>query len=143
MIEDDESVAYAVKSELKDTYEVFLASTLRSGRDMLNALSPDLLILDLILPDGNGLDFLREGVNNIPTIILTTMNIEDYHIEGLNLGAADFLIKPISLAILRKHIEVRLLPEEDRFLMSGKLKIASEIGLMRKSAAPRFNPSMW
>lgn len=123
MIEDDTNIVGQVNEYLTGKYEMHFALNLEQGRKMLLELNPDLILLDLILPDGNGFSILKNEAVTAPVIILTTMDIEEYHIEGLGLGAADYLVKPISLPILAKHIEIRLKPIDGRYLTSGKLII--------------------
>ena len=123
MIEDDNNIIGQITDYLQDQYEIVFANTLEEGRSLLKESKPDLLLLDLILPDGNGFSILEEEQITVPVIILTTMDIEEYHIQGLGLGATDYLVKPISLPILAKHIEIRLQPIDNRYLTSGKLVI--------------------
>ena len=80
-------------------------------------------MLDLILPDGNGLSLLTANLLSGLTVILTTMDADDDHAEGLDAGAKDYLIKPVSLRILAKHLSVRLAPKSESLLVSGKPSI--------------------
>ena len=77
---------------------------------MSNETPFDLIILDLNLPDGNGLDFLKElrTHTQTPVIILTANDMETDVVAGLELGADDYITKPFSLMILRARVNARL-----------------------------------
>lgn len=98
VIEDEPSILdsldYALRSE---GFEVLVASTLAKARERLSS-SPAAIILDIGLPDGSGLDFLREirAESNTPVILLTARGSEVDRILGLELGADDYVVKPFS-----------------------------------------------
>ena len=104
-------------------YDVYAAASLAAAREYLADNAPDAAVLDLILPDGNGLSLLTANLLSCPTVILTTMDADDDHAEGLDAGAKDYLIKPVSLRILAKHLSLRLAPKSESLLVSGKLSI--------------------
>jgi two-component system catabolic regulation response regulator CreB len=97
IIEDEagiaESLAYVLRLE---GFETRQAARLAEGRD--DALLADLIILDLTLPDGSGLEFLRQlrGGAKTPVIILTSRDTEVDRVVGLELGADDYVVKPFS-----------------------------------------------
>src|SRR5438105_15337137 len=88
-----ESLAFALR---RDGFEVSQAATLREARALAGAV--DLLILDLVLPDGNGLDFLRSlrAKSDVPVIVLTSRDEETDRVVGLEMGADDYVLKPFS-----------------------------------------------
>ena len=87
-------------------FEVKLAMTLREARKALEVM-PDLIILDIHLPDGNGLDFLRElrKTSNVPVIALTNSKEEQDMVEGLASGCDDYIPKPYTFSVLYARIE--------------------------------------
>jgi DNA-binding response OmpR family regulator len=89
-----ESLAFALK---RDGFSVREAATLREAR-ALEDQQADLIILDLVLPDGNGLDFLRalRTRTDIPVIVLTSRDEETDRVVGLEMGADDYVLKPFS-----------------------------------------------
>jgi DNA-binding response OmpR family regulator len=97
IIEDEagiaESLAYVLRLE---GFEAQQAARLAEGR--AEAPHVDLIILDLTLPDGSGLEFLRQlrGVAKTPVIILTSRDTEVDRVVGLELGADDYVVKPFS-----------------------------------------------
>lgn len=123
LIEDDPVLLAQMKEHLIVNYEVYTASTLAKARELLAKVTPDAAVLDLILPDGNGMDLLKANELSCPTIILTTIADDEEHIDGLNSGAKDYLIKPVSLRILERHIEARTATQAQSLLVSGRLVI--------------------
>lgn len=126
IIDDNEQIgrmlATSVLPELG--YHASTALTGKSGLDRLRARQPDLILLDLQLPDMNGLDFLRiltqEGID-VPVILMTAHGSEMIAVEAFRLGARNYLIKPFSDAEAREAIdralrERRLQRERDRLL---------------------------
>ncbi|MEQ9809252.1 response regulator transcription factor [Streptococcus jiangjianxini] len=105
IIEDDKSINRGIELTLGiEKYKFKNFYTLSDVRDINGA---DLFILDINLPDGNGLEFLkviREHSQN-PVLILTANDTEIAEVEGLQLGADDYVTKPFSLMALRLRIE--------------------------------------
>ena len=83
---------------------------LRGARREVESTAFDLIILDINLPDGSGLDFLRDlrKSSAVPVIILTANDLETDVVTGLELGADDYIVKPFSLMILRARVQARL-----------------------------------
>ncbi|PTE09770.1 response regulator [Mesorhizobium helmanticense] len=108
LIEDDQVLGEAVRDHVAaDSHAVDWSSTLAEARDHLDVASYELLLLDLHLPDGKGLEFLktlrREG-SDTPVIILTARDQLSDRIEGLNSGADDYLVKPFDLGELSARL---------------------------------------
>ena len=110
--EDDRALGDGLCLALKDpALELTLCRTLSAARSALEAGGFDLLILDVNLPDGNGLDFLRRlraGANSVPVILLTANDMETDIVAGLESGADDYVTKPFSLALLRARVNAQL-----------------------------------
>ena len=89
-----ESLAFALKRE---GFAVLEAASLREARALIDEQA-ELIILDLVLPDGNGLDFLRalRSRSDIPVIVLTSRDDETDRVLGLEMGADDYVLKPFS-----------------------------------------------
>lgn len=106
LAEDDDGVAAALVEVLYD--HGHLTRRVRHGRDALTYhRSADLLLLDLGLPDTDGLDVLRtlRAVSDVPVVILTARGDERSVVRGLRLGADDYLVKPVRLAELLARID--------------------------------------
>ena len=103
LIEDNERVNEFNRRLLeKQGFTVLIAPTLLSAREMLSQCCPNALILDIGMPDGSGLDFLRELrlTSKIPVLLLTG-NGHDKDVElGFSLGCNDYLPKPYSFGVL-------------------------------------------
>jgi putative two-component system response regulator len=117
---DDDATNLAVGRDALDEYYDVL--TLNSGARLLKMLErtiPDLILLDVEMPEMNGYEVIRQIKNNketanIPVIFLTAKNDGESELEGLTLGAIDYIIKPFSPSLLRKRIEVHLLVETQK-----------------------------
>lgn len=101
IVEDDKSLNSGIALSL-NTYECEQAYSLAEARSCLDH-SVSLVILDINLPDGSGLDFCREICQTFktPVIFLTANDMEHDIVAGLELGADDYITKPFSLAVLR------------------------------------------
>jgi DNA-binding response OmpR family regulator len=111
LIEDEPDLVSMVTSYLtREGFDVMHAGDARSGTELLREHPIELLILDLGLPDGNGLDLLR-GVRagrHLPVIVLTGRGSETERVTGLELGADDYLVKPFSLPELAARMRAVL-----------------------------------
>ncbi len=111
IIEDDIALNTGVVLSFKDKdYKFLQGYNLSQGRELFNNNNIDLIILDINLPDGNGLDFCKEirTVSNVLIIILTANDMEIDVVTGFELGADDYITKPFSLMILRSRVEALL-----------------------------------
>ncbi|WP_316743723.1 response regulator transcription factor [Streptomyces sp. MK7] len=106
LAEDDDGVAAALVEVLYDHDHD--TRRVRHGKDVLTYhRSADLLLLDLGLPDADGLDVLRElrAVSHLPVVVLTARGDERSVVRGLRLGADDYVVKPVRLTELLARIE--------------------------------------
>ena len=128
LVDDDMTNLTIGKKALAGSYNVF---TLNSGAmllEMLENLQPDLILLDVNMPEMDGHEAIRlvkQGKHaNIPVIFLTALSNEEMELKGLSLGAIDYITKPFSAPLLLKRIEVHLLVEEQkRELVSQKREL--------------------
>ncbi len=108
LIEDDTVLGAAVRDQIAgDGQSVDWVTRLDEGGDALAGAGYDLILLDLMLPDGRGVGFLRAlraRGDVTPVIILTALDQVSDRIEGLNAGADDYLVKPFDLAELSARI---------------------------------------
>lgn len=111
IVDDDRDLAAAVSRALQNVgFETVLASTAADGFRMVEAESPDLVILDLILPDMDGIQFCKELHQQvkIPVIMLTGRTDETERIVGLEVGADDYVTKPFSVKELIARVKAVL-----------------------------------
>lgn len=108
LVEDDVTLGGAVREQVvEDGHAVDWCRRLDEAGAGVRAVPYDLILLDLMLPDGQGLEFLRElrnGGHVTPVIILTARDKISDRIAGLNAGADDYLVKPFDLAELSARI---------------------------------------
>ena len=99
LVEDEESITTPLAEALeRDGFHAEIAHTVADALGRGRALRPDLVLLDLVLPDGSGLDVCRElrASSNVPIIILSARGEEADRVVGLELGADDYVVKPFS-----------------------------------------------
>jgi DNA-binding response OmpR family regulator len=112
VVEDDEAMAVALKDGfVYEGYEVIMARDGAEGLRMAQEESPELIILDVMLPKLNGLEVckqLRSEGNNVPIIMLTARGQEIDKVLGLKLGADDYVTKPFSFMELVARAEAVL-----------------------------------
>ncbi len=120
MLVDDNVTNLTIgRNVLKDEYNVF---TIPSGEKLFRTLEkiiPDLILLDIEMPGMNGYDvikLLKQNIatKNIPVVFLTAKNDTGSELEGLSLGAVDYIAKPFSPPLLLKRIELHLLIESQK-----------------------------
>ncbi|WP_339804386.1 sigma-54 dependent transcriptional regulator [uncultured Marinobacter sp.] len=109
LVEDDASLRSLLQEELAlDGHRVMVASSASEGMAMVLQQSPDLVVSDLRLPDGDGLQVLRrmqaEG-RTVPFIVITAFGTVDQAVDALQAGADDFLTKPLSTDHLRLKVK--------------------------------------
>ncbi len=111
LVEDDLTLAAALEHRLRRSrFKVLHAASGRAAFSVFDAGEPDLVILDLMLPDVPGeevLDWVREN-SNIPVIIISAKSAESDRIGTLNNGADDYITKPLSLSELEARIRAVL-----------------------------------
>lgn len=107
LVEDNEGIVAGLEYAFKNTEYNFVAkTTVKDTTTYLYNNTPDIIILDVTLPDGDGFNLYREQIKdlNISTIFLTAKDDEDDIVKGLNLGAEDYITKPFSTKELMARI---------------------------------------
>ncbi len=132
VIEDDPTIRHFVRLTLQtEGHEVHEADTLRRGLIEAGTRRPDLVVLDLGLPDGDGVTFIREFRNwsNTPVIVLSASSAETDKIEALDAGADDYLVKPFGAGELMARVRAQLrrhlhqAPNGDSLIAFGDLEL--------------------
>ncbi len=111
IIEDDKALGSGLSRALSNEgCTAVHAENLKTAQKKLAENNFSLVVLDVNLPDGSGLDFLREikSSYHIPVVMLTANDLEYDIVSGLEAGADDYITKPFSLAILRARINAQL-----------------------------------
>lgn len=110
VVEDEALFAKAVAKHLRNAhFDCVIADTLEKARGLVSSFDPDLILLDMRLPDGTGLDFLTElgesDATDVPVIVLTAFGDLEDAVTAMKLNAADYLKKPIDLDELLLVVE--------------------------------------
>src|SRR5439155_6091515 len=108
VVDDEPSILTAFRRAFRSPLEVLTAETAREGLDLARQEHPDVIILDVQLPDMSGLDALgrlRELDARSPVIFITGKSTTDTAIEAMKRGAYDYLLKPLELPHLRQVVD--------------------------------------
>jgi len=111
LVEDDKALNWGIKMALKkEETEIISCFNLKDAKEAFHIGEIDLVLLDINLPDGNGLEFLKEikREKEVAVILLTANDTEIDMVTGLETGADDYITKPFSLAVLRARVGVQL-----------------------------------
>lgn len=111
IIEDDEDILYTLSTALKlEGYSVATAKTLAQGQLAAERHSPELMILDIMLPDGSGLAYCEElrSKSRVPILFLSALSTKKDTLAGLRAGGDDYITKPYDLELLLARVEALL-----------------------------------
>jgi DNA-binding response OmpR family regulator len=120
-IDDDNNLTRRIERYFGQNYNIEIADSLKEADRILKVFTPDLTVADIILPDGNGLEYVKAGAIPSPVIILSGLSDDKTVIEGLSC-CVDYCVKPISMTVLEKRILTRL-GYNDSVIKAGKLTI--------------------
>ncbi len=134
IVEDDPNIQEALRYSLeKEQYNLILASDGNQAVELSREFSPDLIILDIMLPGIDGLEVCQavRTDNDVPIIMLTAKSEEIDRVLGLELGANDYITKPFSMRelIARIKVQLRQATTKDRIGDSHKSSILNSRGL--------------
>ena len=120
LLEDNETIIKGLKYAFKmHNYNLITKRTIKEALDYLEKQKVDLIILDIMLPDGNALEVYDKNIKNlnIPAIFLSVKDEEDIIVKALNIGAEDYLTKPFSTKELIARISKILNRQENQNLI--------------------------
>lgn len=123
LVEDNETLAKGIIYSLEQQkFNVTLKMNVKETIEFLEEEKPNLIILDISLPDGNGFDLYEKTIKakNIPTIFLTAKDDEDDIVRGLDVGAEDYITKPFSIKELIARINKILLRNKKNTIIKIK-----------------------
>jgi two-component system response regulator RegX3 len=141
LIEDEEAISEPLAAALgREGFDVVLAATAARGLEEFEARSPDLVLLDVMLPDGDGRDVLRRirESSRVPVVMLTARGEEMDRVLGLELGADDYVTKPFSAVELAARMRAVLRrtesspPSEGAELEAGDVRMDLERRLVTR-----------
>ena len=149
IVEDEKKIARFLELELKhEGYDVLTAFDGRSGLDTAMEKDPDLLILDLMLPELSGIEVCRRlrHTSDLPIIMLTAKDDVSDKVMGLDMGADDYVTKPFAIEELLARIRValkkrrardeRLTEPQDHLLTAGAVSIDTASWQVRVKGEP-------
>ncbi len=140
LIEDNLSIVKGLEYLFKqENYNLNIATNLKEATQIIMERKISLIILDITLPDGNGLKFYENIVrkNNIPTIFLTAQDDEETIVEALNMGADDYITKPFGAKELLARINKIILRNKKNSIVSvKKIKFDMDKMLVYKDDKP-------
>jgi len=107
IVDDEPAARYGLRRALEAKYRVAEADSAEAAHEALLREQPDLVLLDVVLPGGNGLAFLRgmrEQGSEVPVLVVSALDTAKIAVEALQLGAADYLVKGFELEELRQRV---------------------------------------
>ncbi len=111
IVDDERGFAESLQLALEDEFVVLKAYSLKGAKEILKCISPAVILLDVRLPDGHGLDLLTElKMAEVPSVvvIMTAYSTVETFIGATNEGAADYLTKPLNIGNLKEVLKTRL-----------------------------------
>jgi len=144
VVDDEASVTDLLAYNLrKALYDVRVAADGRAALQLAKDFQPDLILLDLMLPEVDGLDVCRElrKSSNVPIIMITALGEETDRVLGLELGADDYVVKPFSVRELMARVKAVLRraenkAEEKSVIVSGSLRMDVESRALTVDGSP-------
>lgn len=142
VVDDDQDILKVLKANLElHSFHVLTAESCASAKNLLSEKRPDLIILDIMLPDGDGVQIckeIRKDYPHLPVIMLTAKDKLSDKIIGLESGADDYIVKPFETLELIARIKAclrRARPKEEEIRI-GDLLIDLKRRLVKKSGRP-------
>jgi two-component system, NtrC family, sensor kinase len=150
-VDDDPKILRLTEIVLtKEGYAVSLADSTQLAKQTLQQRKIDLVLLDVLLPDGDGYALCKsikenDETRDIPVILLTALDTVDNKVRGLDVGASDYLVKPFLnkelLARIRSHLREREFTQEMKTLYSYEKQRANEVAILNRLTT-EFNKSL-
>ena len=131
IVDDEPLIRKGLRHALSNFSDIEVAGECGSGKDAIRAISeerPDLILLDVHMPDCSGLDVVREvGPQNMPPVIFATA-YDDYAVRAFELNAVDYVLKPFEEARLRESIERarKRITQDKQAVLSRRLELLLE-----------------
>ncbi|MDR2528768.1 MAG: response regulator [Synergistaceae bacterium] len=142
IVDDDVTNLKAAKNSLVDFYEVFTVPSAEKMFDLLQRNTPKLILLDINMPGMDGYEALKllkanSATSAIPVIFLTAIHSLESELDGVSLGAADYISKPFLPQLLRRKVELHLMLEAQRRLLEIQVwqieSLAKDLGRLKEN----------
>lgn len=122
IVEDNNELRERTADYFSAANSVVQCSTLSEAFDAVHNRKFDIILLDVILPDGSGLKLLEKDVST-PVVIFSDLGADSNILDGLRAGATDYIVKPSSNEVLEARMALRLLPDESAILSLHNLTV--------------------
>lgn len=137
IIDDSPANIQLINGILKDDYEIFFSTNGVSGIKKAYETSPDLILLDVVMPDMDGYEVLKKIksdllTRDIPVIFITALDSVDQEVKGLEAGAVDYITKPIIGAILKARVATHIELKKQRDYLENLTMIDGLTGIANK-----------
>jgi len=129
----------AIRNTLKDIYEVFPCQSATKMFELLEHVKPDLIMLDVGMPDMDGYETIKklksdDRFKEVPVIFLSAMSDEKSEMEGLKLGAVDYIHKPFVTPLLLQRVKIHLsMSEQKKTILDRNKEIEDFLKKISKS----------
>ena len=140
IVDDNDPYLLTMQEVLGETYEVQTAADGKTALELVaSTFLPDLILLDVKMPEIDGYEVCRqlkldEKTRDIPVIFLTSLGANEDQVEGLELGAVDFIIKPSEFSLIKRRIQIHLELKYHRDQLQDKLDEKSkELGAVKET----------
>ncbi len=135
IVEDNEELRLSLTKYFSAINKVVAAENLSGAIEAVCGGNFDIVLLDIILPDGSGLK-LFEYIGDTPVVILSDLGSDDNMLDGFSAGAADYIVKPASFAVIDARMALRLLPDSQAEISSNGLVL----NIAKRTAAYNKKP---
>ena len=117
VVDDDKTNLTAARNALLESHNVLTTASGKNLFGILEKVVPDLILLDVLMPDMDGYDVIKILKSNaktadIPVLFLSAQSDNESEVKGLELGAADYIFKPFSRELLIRRVEMHLLMQQ-------------------------------
>lgn len=135
IVEDNADLRGDLERHFSAVNSVTACGDLKSAIEAVKNSKFDIALLDVVLPDGNGLR-LFDVLSDTPVVILSDLGSDSNMLDGFSAGAADYIVKPASAAIIEARMALRLLPDEKAQIVSHGLvlNVSKRTAIFRKTA---------
>ncbi len=130
IVEDDAELRESLRKYFSAYNSVTAAGDLAHAISAVESDRFDIILIDVVLPDGSGLK-LFEHISQIPVIIFSNLGSDGNMLDGFSAGAVDYIVKPASVEIIEARMKLRLLPEKEAVIRAYGL----ELDMRRRTAA--------
>jgi class 3 adenylate cyclase/ActR/RegA family two-component response regulator len=143
LVDDNPSNLRTGKNVLSEKYEVYTAPSAAKMFEILKDVKPAMILLDIEMPETNGYDAIKilkagEETRDIPVIFLTGKTTPENELEGLELGAVDYITKPFQPALLLKRIDLHLLVEKQKKVLEDQQRKLEIFNTNLRNAFSRY-----